>query len=188
MKRPFLFLALLLPLAFWLGCAVDEQPATQVLGAGQIQLLVPSASKEAGTDDLMDLHLSLRPNRPATATRPGVVLFAPRGCVEQPLTITGDWQGDEVDLPAIGYDFSPDGTEFLLPLRIQFLLLPCQVVGIDPSRLTVVLDLEDGSYEIVPTEVDILPGAVVLRAPLEHFSKYLVAVGPQPEGSGSTQN
>jgi len=176
-------IGLLLPLALWLGCAVDEEPATRLLGEGELQLLAPAASKDAQTDDLMDIVLNLRPNRPATAVRPGVVLTAPRGCVEQPLQITGDWQGDHPQLPAIGYDFTPDGTEFLLPLRIQFLLLPCQVDGIDPARLTVVLDREDGTYELIPTEVDVWPGAVVLRAPLEHFSKYLVAVGPPPDDS-----
>jgi hypothetical protein len=183
MKRHALMIGLLLPLALWLGCAVDEEPATRLVAGEDIKMLAPAVSKDARTDDLMDIVLNLRPNRPATAVRPGVVLSAPRGCVDAPLTIRGDWQGDEPQQPAIGYDFTPDGTEFLLPLRIQFLLLPCQVEGIDPARLTVVLDREDGTYELIPTEVDVWPGAVVLRAPLEHFSKYLVAVGPPPDDS-----
>ena len=181
MKRHVILIGLLLPLALWLGCAEDEEPATRLLGSDEVHVLVPAVDKGARTDDFMDIVLNLRPNRPATATRPGVVLTAPRGCVDEPLSIHGDWQGDNPQLPAIGYDFTPDGTEFLLPLRIQFLLLPCQLEGIDPARLTVVLDREDGTYELVPTEVDVWPGAVVLRAPLEHFSKYLVAVGPQPD-------
>jgi hypothetical protein len=188
--RRFLFtLGLLLPLAFLSGCTGSEEPATQYLQANQISIVAPAFSKADGTDLGGDFSLTLSPSRATSIQRPGFNLRAPRGCVAQTLTITGDWCGDDREDPAIGYDYGPEGTEFLIPLQAQFILRSEDLGEADPADLIVVLDHEDGTYEIVPSTVSVVPGdglenpgTVRIAALLEHFSKYLVAVGPPPDG------
>ncbi|MFA7330084.1 MAG: hypothetical protein WC326_03315 [Candidatus Delongbacteria bacterium] len=191
MRHPKYLLALVLPLAFFSGCAnTGDEPATQLLQADQLQFVAPPAAKAAQTDTWMDFSLTLHPNRPATVVVPGFLLHAPRGAVEQTLTITGDWCGDDAQDPVVGYDFAPDGSEFLVPLRVMFVFLPQSLEGLDPARLTWVLDHEDGTYEVIPSEVQVLPahgpgnpGAVRVLAQVEHFSRYLIAIGPPPDNN-----
>lgn len=141
-----------------------------------------------------DFSLDLTPQRSAALDLPGFRLRAPRGCVGQEATITGDWLGDENENPVIGYNYGPDGLEFLqeflLPLQVEFKLKTRDLEGLDPACLLVVLDHEDGTYEIIPSVVEAMPEGdldnphgVKIRAEIDHFCRYLIATGPPPDNT-----
>jgi hypothetical protein len=186
MRSTYAIPALLVALAVWTGCSnVPEEgaPAARVLQADQVTLLAPAAVKGAATDGLHDFTLLVRPARAASHSQTGFNLRAPRGCVAAEVLITADWLGDDRVKPAWGFDFGPGGQEFLQPLQLTFLLQPQDLAGLDPSTLTLLLDREDGTYEVVPSEVyeDLVPNLVLLRAEVEHFSRYLIGTGPPPD-------
>ncbi|MDP2359818.1 MAG: hypothetical protein Q8O14_03560 [bacterium] len=186
--RPLNRLAILL-LPLLLACSqtsLQEEGTVRLLDAEQVRLLTPPAAKGALTDWPGDFTLALDPSRAANHNQAGFQLRAPRGCVAQSLVITGRWLGTDVP-PALGFDFGPDGTEFLLPLEMQFRLLRQDLEGVDLSLLTVLLDREDGTYEVIPTVIDEqMPGIVRLTANAEHFTRYLIATGPPPDTRTST--
>lgn len=188
MRRTFLILGLVLPLSFWSGCSnPGDEPAT-LLQSDQLTFVVPAASKAEGTDLGGNFSLPLQPSRSTSIQLPGFRLRAPRGCVGQPVTIAGDWCGDDRQHPAIGYDFGPEGQEFALPLQLEFKLRQEDLAGLDPTTLLVVLDHEDGSFEVIPSQVEEasaddpeIPNGIKISTLVEHFSKYLVATGPPPD-------
>lgn len=189
MRRISASIVLLLALLAWSGCSrttSQDNAANRVLQGDQVRLLASALSKGAAVDDLRDFTLRIRPNQVACYSKKYFTLTAPRGCVGTETLISGDWLGDDVVNPAWGFDFGPVGQEFLLPLHLTFHFNHHDLEGLDPALLTLLLDLENGCYEVIPSTVeDFLElDVVVLEADVEHFSRYLVAVGPPPDDNG----
>ena len=180
---------LLLALLAWSGCSrtTSQDSATnRVLQGDQVRLLVPTLSKFAAVDDLRDFTLRVRPDHRARYHRSYFSLEAPRGCVNAEVMIAADWLGDDAVNPAWGFDFGPVGQEFLIPLHLTFEFDHHDLEGLDPALLTLLLDLENGSYEVIPSTVEefLDLDEVVLEADVEHFSRYLIGVGPPPDDNG----
>lgn len=192
MTRSHAFIAAGLALLLVSGCSQDSRPPEsggRLLSRDQVRLLSPAdfPGKERAIDALGDFSLSLVPGQPASVEGEGYRLSAPAGCVAQPVTIQAEWLGDGGE---IGYNFTPDGQEFLAPLVFE-LILPLQPADLPAGDdLMVLHDREDGWYEVISNEVHWLSvdDKALLRAPLEHFTKYLIGTGPPPDdGPGTGQ-
>ncbi|MFA7330085.1 MAG: hypothetical protein WC326_03320 [Candidatus Delongbacteria bacterium] len=177
---------LALLLAF--GCSTDGSRAPEssgrLLSRDQIRLLTPAdlPAKAHDLDAMTDFTLVVTPGAASEYTGAGFSLKAPAGAVSTPVTIVANWQGDEAS-PAIGFEFGPEGQEFLTPLEFE-LVLPLSEADLPAGdELLVVYDRQDGWYEVVSNEVHWMSADEEARvdARLEHFSKYLIATGPPPD-------
>ena len=190
MKRLMPLYAAGLALLLALGCSQDSQPSEsspRLLSRDQVRLLTPNdfTGKAHDIDALGDFSLSVVPGSPAVAENGAFRLSVPAGAVTQPITIQANWLGDEAT-PEIGFDFGPAGQEFLRPLTFE-ITLPLTPADVPAgSELMVLYDREDGFYEEVSNEVhwQTVDEQAVLRAPLEHFTKYLIGTGPPPDEGG----
>lgn len=184
-----------LALLFAFGCSSESQAPEsggRLLSRDQLHLLSPAdfPAKAHELDAVSDFTLTVNPGSAAVFSGSGYSLRVPAGAVTAPVTIVADWQGDETTA-AIGFEFGPEGQEFLAPLEFE-LTLPLTSEDLPAGdELLVVYDRQDGWYEVVSNEVHWMSadGEVRLGSRLEHFSKYLVATGPPPdEGSGGENN
>jgi hypothetical protein len=174
------------------GCSSESrepESGGRLLSRDQIRLLSPAdfPTKAHDLDAITDFTLSVTPGAASVYTGAGISLRVPAGAVSAPMTIVANWQGDEAS-PALGFEFGPEGQEFLAPLDFE-LVLPLAESDVPVGdELLVVYDRQDGWYEVVSNEVHWMNTGEEARvdARLDHFSKYLVATGPPPdEGTGN---
>ena len=174
------------------GCSSESrepESGGRLLSRDQIRLLSPAdfPTKAHDLDAITDFTLSVTPGAASVYTGAGISLRVPAGAVSAPMTIVANWQGDEAS-PALGFEFGPEGQEFLAPLDFE-LVLPLAETDVPVGdELLVVYDRQDGWYEVVSNEVHWMNTGEEARvdARLDHFSKYLVATGPPPdEGTGN---
>jgi len=187
MKRFLPLWAAGLSLLLALGCSTDSQAPEsggRLLSRDQIRLLSPAdlPTKSHALDALADFTLEVRPGSVAVYEGGGVSMRVPAGAVTTPVTIQARWMGGDSE-PALGFEFGPEGQEFLAPLEFELTLPVTNQDLPGGDELLVVHDREDGWYEVVSNEVHWMSAdeGVVVGARLNHFSKYLVAVGPQPD-------
>ena len=173
-------------LAAWLavGCSSDpaaEDSSRTVFTASDLQLVVPQdvAAKTVGVDET-DFEFVVQPNRSFNYNRPGYKVKVERGDAPFEATITGDWLGDNTP-GYFGIDFGPEGFEWASPIEMAIKIPWWVLIEYDPACLMIVLDNEDGTYEPVPSRWEFRQGFYWLDGEIEHFSKYLVAVGPPPD-------
>jgi len=183
---------LLLPaigLAAWLatGCS-DDPTATKdtsapVFSADQLLLIQPDAvaDKHAATDEI-DFSFDVEPGRKVNFNRPGFKIRVDRGDAPFDTTITGDWLGDN-EPGYYGIDFGPEGFEWAEPINLEIKIPTSLIIEFGLDRLYIVLDLENGTYEPVPADWHVHGNHYWLDGEIEHFSKYLVAVGPPPDNN-----
>ncbi|MDP2361326.1 MAG: hypothetical protein Q8O14_11350 [bacterium] len=187
MKRflPLFAAGLGLLLAF--GCSQDSRPPEsggRLLSRDQVRLLSPAdfAGKDRVIDAMGDFTLQVLPGEASVVEGEAFRLVAPAGAVSQPVTIHAQWLGGD-GTGEIGFNFTPEGQEFLLPLHFE-LTLPLQPADLPAGdELMVLYDREDGWYEVISNEVHWLSvdEKATMLARLEHFTKYLIATGPPPD-------
>jgi hypothetical protein len=190
MKRFLPLWAAGLSLLLAVGCSTDSpapESGGRLLSRDQIRLLTPAdlPVKSHALDAMTDFTLQVQPGSAAAFEANGVTLRVPAGAVTSPVTIQAHWMGGDSQ-PALGFEFGPEGQEFLAPLEFE-LTLPVSADDLPlGDELLVVYDREDGWYEVVSNEVHWMSAdeGVAVGARLQHFSKYLVAVGPPPDEPG----
>jgi hypothetical protein len=111
---------------------------------------------------------------------------AREGSVEQDRTIRAQWLGPR---GYIGYEMLPHGLNFQEPVTLLIDITAIIDTGLwDIAELGIFLDNENGTYTPLPSTPEAEDGQererTLLRAELEHFSKYVIGVGPPPGGSG----
>lgn len=175
-----------LALVAWLaiGCACDggaDDGGVRTLQATDLALLAPRepVDKAVGADEI-DFEFVVQPDRSLNHNRPGYKVKVERGDAPFEATITGDWLGDNTP-GCFGIDFGPEGFEWASPIEMAIKIPWWVLIEYDPACLMIVLDNEDGTYEPVPSRWEFRQGFYWLDGEIEHFSKYLVAVGPPPE-------
>jgi hypothetical protein len=187
--RPLISLSLIALLGSWfIGCSSEEPVADRsmtLLSLEQVQPLeAPVVAGKASHTDEIDFQMILQPNRQTVHANGSFRVMVPRSAVGETTTITGDWLGDH-DPGYFGIDFGPAGLEFLRPIEMWVRIPAWVFEDYDPARLCVVHDREDGSYEVVPSQWNWRGGSWWLTGEIEHFSKYLVAVGPPPDNGSN---
>jgi hypothetical protein len=190
MKRFLPLFAAGLALLLVLGCSQDSRPpdsSGRLLSRDQVRLLSPRdfSGKARALDAMGDFSLAVTPGTAAEVRGEGYRLSVPAGSVNRPVTIQANWLGDEAT-PEIGFNFSPEGQEFLRPIEFE-VSLPLQPSDVPAGdELLVLYDREDGWYEVISNEVhwQSVDEKAVMRAPLEHFTKYLIGTGPPPDEGG----
>lgn len=175
-------------LAAWLviGCSTEpttQDSSVQAFSAENLVLIAPQgvAAKASATDEV-DFELALQPNRNANYNTSEFKIKVDRGSVQEDVTIDGDWLGDNTP-GYFGIDFGPDGFEFEQPIEVWIRIPAWVFEQYDADRLCFVLDREDGSYELVDSHWNFRGGSYWMTSDIEHFSKYLVAVGPPPDNN-----
>jgi len=193
MKRFLPLWAAGLSLLLAIGCSTDSQAPEsggRLLSRDQIRLLTPAdlPAKSHALDAMSDFSLQVTPGAAVAFEGNGVALRVPAGAVTLPVTIQARWMGGDSQ-PALGFEFGPEGQEFLAPLEFE-LSLPFSADDLPlGDELLVVHDREDGWYDVVSNEVHWMSAdeGVAVGARLQHFSKYLVAVGPPPDEPGNDE-
>ncbi len=106
--------------------------------------------------------------------------------VEQPTLIQGIWLGPR---GIWGYDMSPHGMNFNSPVQFMIDVSPLLALDLPQDRLLMLHDNEDGTF--VPVQAEIVPydsaennSRYFMRGTLNHFSKYVIGIGPPPGGQG----
>jgi hypothetical protein len=173
-----------------MGCALDSTQSTEgnkVYSADQISFVSPplESSKANMTDEVfwLEFNLQVQPNRKARYNDGMIKYKVPRGAVSEAVNITGRWMGEDAEEPRYGYQFGPAGLEFLQPTELKINVTPL-VHYFDLDNLLVLLDNEDGSYDVIPSEILSQGSNHFIRSEIEHFSKYILGSGP-PSGDGS---
>lgn len=207
MKRPGQrFLALLAALGL-LGCsAVDpdrQENREQVFAASQVQLLPPDllTDKNTAVDDRRQpgdpegfrpwmpdvFQFTLASDEPTTVRHNWMGFRAQAGSVTQDRLLTARWLGTR---GYYGYDMLPHGLNFEQPVELVIDVTAVIATGLwEADELAVYLDNENGTYTLIESEPeaedrDDAQDRILLVAPLEHFSKYVIGIGPPPGGSG----
>lgn len=103
------------------------------------------------------------------------VLFAslefPEGCVSTNVVIAVC-----VDGATYAVDLSPDGTEFLKPVRVSFRIDPDDYMTRNMDRLAVALVLPGGGLDIIPHETTVEKNWITVTFSVEHFSRYALVL------------
>ncbi len=178
-------------IALLIGCSqspVVEESETTVYQAGEIDLLqidtLPQDKAATVFDDDFDpfqpytVSFLLEASDRLRLEEHALGFYAARNSVAQDTEIDGRWLGPEGHF---GYDMQPHGLNFNRPVRFTIDVQWVLDLGIyDPSRLVLLLDNEDGTYNLIPSNLR----SGNIRAMLHHFSKYVIGIGPPPSGNG----
>jgi hypothetical protein len=108
------------------------------------------------------------------------------GSVNRDRNIRAQWLGPR---GLIGYEMLPHGLNFSEPVDMLIDITLLVDSGLwDITQLVIYLDNEDGTYTPLPSTPENEDGEgrerTLLRTELEHFSKYVIGVGPPPGGNG----
>lgn len=108
------------------------------------------------------------------------------GAVNRDRYIRAQWLGPR---GYIGYEMLPHGLNFQEPVDLLIDVTAIVATGLwDIEELGIFLDNENGTYTPLNSTAETEDGPVLdrilLKAELEHFSKYVIGVGPPPGGSG----
>lgn len=195
---------LVLLLALLAGCSAVD-PGTRdeptVLQANQVQLipaelLVTKGITTDGRNDSgdPDTFIPFLPDnfsftlsaQADTRVRHNWFGFRARaGSVNRDRNVRAQWLGPR---GLIGYEMLPHGLNFTEPVEMLIDITLLLDTGLwDIAELVIYLDNENGTYTPLPstpeTEMDEGRERVLLRTELEHFSKYVIGVGPPPGGN-----
>lgn len=188
------------------GCSTDREPgdSTQTLyRADQVTILQQvhlSTTKASLVDGALDFTLQVDPENEVhwstSAEDPenevhwghGVSVTVPAGAVTEAVEIHGHWLAGD-DGSALGYEFGPEGLEFAESIVVNITVPLAEETIPADGELMVLYDREDGWYEVIENEVhwNTAGDGVSLQTGIDHFSKYLLGVGPPPDDDDGTE-
>jgi hypothetical protein len=200
------FLALLASVML-VGCSAVDPDARNnteaVFTASQIQLLSADllVDKNSPIDDRRipgdpetfqpwmpdNFSFQLASGSPTTVRHNWFGFRAQAGSVERDRNLQARWLGPR---GYFGYEMLPHGLNFEHPVELLIDISAALATGLwEADELAVYLDNENGTYTLIESEPETEDRAdaedrVLLRARLEHFSKYVIGIGPPPGGEG----
>lgn len=195
MRLHALLPALGIGLALLGGCSRDTGPAsensTAPVDASQVKLVDPAdlLAKTPGIDDGMGYtdefsHQFVVDANAGVGFADGFLEFtADGGAVDHAVAIEAEWLGAD---GYYGYDFGPDGLQFAEGVEMAYAVDGILEAGLldEGQQLILYWDLENGTYQEIPSELVVHNGKAELKATIHHFTKYVIGVGPPPGGGG----
>jgi hypothetical protein len=193
MRLHALLPALGLGLALLAGCSRDSGPAPDStpapVDASQVRLVDTHSlmAKTPGIDDGMGYtdefsHEFVVDANAGVGFADGFLEFsAEGGAVDHAVAIDAQWLGAD---GFYGYDFGPDGLQFAEGVELSYDVDGILEAGLleDGQQLVLYWDLENGTFQEIPSEVVIQNGKAELKATIHHFTKYVIGIGPPPGG------
>ncbi len=157
-----------------LACSAGgETPATptEIDDSGISPAFVPLSAELQPAGGEKCQERTVRPDMITRVNLAFIRLEFPEGCVEEAVDIEAC-----ADRSYYAVDFGPDGTSFLVPVTVSFIVDANDLDEGDLDRLAVAHVLPGGALDILPHEQDVGKKWVTVTFSISHFSRYALVL------------
>ncbi len=131
------------------------------------------------------IRFMLYPDRDISVDENFFKFRAEAGSVPDNVLIQARWMGPR---GLWGYDMEPHGLNFDHPVQFMIDITTLVALNVPQDRLLMLLDNEDGTYSPIEAQIHAYQEGLLTRyfmnGSLNHFSKYVIGIGPPPGGEG----